>query len=461
VPVGFRVVLDPATRFWSGGRLATGGSPWRVVRFADAALPFLAELRGGHAVAVRDGVARRVARRLLDKGFAHPVRSPRPGPHPVTVVIPAFGRPGSLERCLTAVAGAEAIVVDDGSPDPAPLRRVVAEHEARLIRLPVNRGPAAARNAGLREVATPFVAFVDSDCRPEPGWLDALMPHFDDPRVAAAAPRVLPPPDTASVLARHEAARSALDMGARPALVKPGGRLGFVPTATLVVRVEALDGGAFDEDLRLGEDVDLVWRLIDRGWNVRYEPRARVAHEPRLHFRAWVRRRYEYGTSAAELARRHPGRLSPVRPSAWNLATLCLASRGHALGAAAVTSAAAVLLSRRLRGEPRLVASVVGMGVLADAVAVGHALRREWWPLGAAALAAAPRDRTARAAAAAMLGPIALEWVRHRPAVDPIRYAALRLVEDAAYGSGVLAGAWRARSLAPLTPEIRLPGRHS
>ncbi|GAA2446149.1 mycofactocin biosynthesis glycosyltransferase MftF [Actinomadura vinacea] len=464
LPDGFRIALDRGTSLWSGGRVATGGSPWKVVRLGEAARPHLAALRraGARGVADDSPVGRALARRLIDHGLAHPVPAPRPGPHDVTVVIPAYDRADELERSLAAVKGMPVIVVDDGSPDPGPLRRAATAHGALIVRHPRNRGPAAARNTGLRLAETPFVAFVDSDCRPEDGWLDVLMPHFDDPRVAAVAPRVVPSPGGDRLLARYEAARSALDMGARPALVRPGGRLGFVPTATLLVRVAALEGVPFDERLRLGEDVDFVWRLGDLGWNVRYEPAARVAHTPRLRPVDWARRRHQYGTSAADLAVRHPGRLAPARPSAWNLAVLALLARGRPVPAAACAGIAAGLLARRLARLPAdwsLAAAIVGKGTVADAAALGHALRREWWPAGLLALAASPRSRLARAAALAMIAPIALEWARCRPAVDPVRYTVLRLVEDVAYGSGVTAASARARTAAPLLPDVRFPDR--
>ncbi|RAY17024.1 mycofactocin system glycosyltransferase [Actinomadura craniellae] len=466
LPADFPVALDQGTSLWSGGRVAAGGAPWKVVRLAEAARPHLAALRraGGRGLADPSPVGRALARQLLDHGLARPVPAPRPGPHDVTVVIPAFGRADELERCLAAIAGVPAIVVDDGSPDPGPLRRAAAAHGARLVRHARNRGPAAARNTGLRLVETPFAAFVDSDCRPRDGWLDILIPHFDDPRVAAVAPRVLPRPGDLRLLARYEAVRSALDMGGRPALVRPGGRLGFVPTATLLVRVAALAGDPFDEEMRLGEDVDFVWRLGDRGWNVRYEPAAQVTHTPRLHPVGWARRRHEYGTSAADLARRHPGRLAPARPSLWNLAVLGLLARGHPVPAVACGGLAAALLARRLArlpAGPELAVTIVAKGVVADAAGLGHALRREWWPVGLLALAGCGRRTRsgglARAAAAAMVTPIALEWLRERPAVDPARYLVLRLAEDVAYGSGVAVAAVRARSAAPLRPDVRLP----
>ena len=58
----------------------------------------------------------------------------------------------------------------------------------------------------------------------------------------------------------------------------------------MVARREAL-GSGFDEGLPLGEDVDLVWRLHDAGWQVRYEPGIRVAHDDRVEPAAWYRRR--------------------------------------------------------------------------------------------------------------------------------------------------------------------------
>ncbi len=473
LPPGLPVALDADVSLWAGGSVAAGGSPWRLARFQDAARPHLAALRraGPRGLAPESPLGRALARQLVDRGLAHPVPAPRPGPHPVTVVVPAYRRADELARCLAALAGLRVIVVDDGSPDPAPLRDVADAHGAVLVRHAVNRGPAAARNTGLALARSPFVAFVDSDCRPEPGWLDTLIPYFDDPRVAAVAPRIVPDGLAAlrtrsrtpvGTLARYEQVRSSLDMGVTPALVRPGAKVGFVPTATLIVRREAVRDTAFDEGMRLGEDVDFVWRLDGLGHHVRYQPQARVAHTPRLTWSAWARRRHEYGTSAAALAARHPGRLAPVRPSGWNLVTLALLARGKILPAAGSAVLSAALLRRGLAGTPAataLSATVVAKGLAADAVAVGHALRREWWPLGALCLAASGHSRTARAAAAALLAPVVAEWCTHRPArdLDPIRWSALRLADDMCYGTGVTASAWRGRSPAALLPQVRFP----
>jgi hypothetical protein len=201
-----------------------------------------------------------------------------------------------------------------------------------------------------------------------------------------------------------------------------------------------------------------VWRIADTGAHVRFEPSVVVEHELRGSWRAWAVRRYEYGTSAVLLERRHPGRLAPLRVSPWNAAAVCLVAAGEPVLAFGVAALAAGLLARRLAavGMERGVAErVVGAGLIADGAAIGHALRREYWPLGAAALACAPRSRAARVATVLMVAPLLAEWVREKPALDPLRYMGVRLVADAAYGTGVLRACLGERDVAALRPRLR------
>lgn len=460
VPVGFRVCLDRRVRSWSKGAVLVGGAPWRIARIDPRARPFVDQLRanGRAGCAAVSGLERSVARLLIDRGFAHPMIHASGSPA-ITIVVPAYGRTAALGRCLDSLQNSPVLVVDDCSPDSGAVAAAAAAGDARLVRHTENRGPAAARNTGLKETSGELVAFMDSDCTADPGWLDALAAHFADPLVALVAPRVLPDTRGGGLLARHEAARSALDMGRLPELVKPGARLGFVPSAAIVVRRSAL-GDGFDESLRLGEDVDMVWRLTEAGWHVRFDPSVTVTHETRTQPVEWITRRFQYGTSAADLAMRHPGKLAPARVSGWNMAALACLVAGRQRTAAAIAVSASALLLRRLVLAPAdaLLAPVtVATGVVADGAATGHALRREWWPIGALCLLFAGRSRFARAGAVAMIAPIAWEYAKYRPDVDPVRYTTVRLVEDAAYGSGVIASTLRRRTIASLKPEVRLP----
>jgi hypothetical protein len=177
-----------------------------------------------------------------------------------------------------------------------------------------------------------------------------------------------------------------------------------------------------------------------------------------------MRRRFEYGTSAAALEARHPGRLAPLRLSPWNAAALALLAAGRPGAASSVSSLAVALLARRLSptgATGAMALSLVARGLVADAVTVGHAGRREYWPLGVAALATAVSRRpsaartASRVAAAALLGQVAWDWARGPRTLDPLRYTAIRLAADAAYGAGVQVGSWRGRTAAPLAPRLR------
>jgi mycofactocin system glycosyltransferase len=390
-----------------------------------------------------------------------PGASPGPGPADVTIVIPVRDRVAELIRCLAGIGtprdvGA-VIVVDDGSGDPAAVARATEEAGARYLRREANGGPAAARNTGLAAARTPLVAFIDSDCVPGPGWLTALLWHFRDPAVGAVAPRIAahPPERPDRWLARYEEIRSALDMGPAESIVRPGAPVPYVPAAALVVRKPAA-GAGFAEDMPVGEDVDFVWRLAASGWQVRYEPRSAVAHQHRVRLREWFGRRRDYGTSAAPLELRHPGTVPALAMSGWSAAAWLAAAARHPGTGAAITGGTTALLARRLApytGDAWPVARrLAGGGTLAAGRLLGTALVRAWWP---ATLPAAIAVRRLRLPLAALVvaAPV-LEWRERRPAMDPVRYVAARLLDDVAYGTGLWQGCLRHRTFRPLKPRL-------
>lgn len=459
MPPGFGVALDPGVRRLEGGRVLVGGNPLRLIRLSDTGARTVDRLAAGEAVTSGGGAAR-LARHLVSAGLAHP-RPPRSAADPaaVAVVVPVRDRPEGLARALRGVgAVAELVVVDDGSADAGACAAVAAAGGARVVRHPTPRGPSAARNHGLRATSAPLVAFVDSDCELPPGWLDGLLPHLDDPAVALVAPRIASPDPGPSggVLARFERVRSPLDMGPREAPVVAGTAVPYVPAAVLLVRRCAMEAlGGFDEAMRVGEDVDLVWRLGAAGWTARYEPAVRVLHAPRTRPAAWLAQRARYGVSAAPLARRHPGRLAAVRLSPGAALGWLLLVLGRPVPALGLATVGTLRLGRRLRPleHPWREAAALGAtGHAGTARALAEQAVRTWWPASLAAALASRRARRALAVCAVL--PALLEWWDRRPALDPARYAALRLVDGAAYGAGVWAGCARERTVAPLLPAV-------
>jgi mycofactocin glycosyltransferase len=383
-------------------------------------------------------------------------------------VIPVRDRQAELTRCLAGLGQLRVIVVDDCSADPAAIARVAAAEGARVLRRSVNGGPGAARNTGLAAAQTPLVAFLDSDCVPGPGWLDALLPHFADPAVGAVAPRIAPAEPGRTWLARYEGASSTLDMGARASIVRPGSRVPYVPGASLVVRRTAA-GSGFAETMRVGEDVDFVWRLAASGWRVRYEPGSVMGHQHRVRLGEWFARRKDYGTSAAILEQHHPGTVRPLYVSAWTALAWLAAAAGRPAAGAACTAVSIALLARRLAqvtGEqwPQraartawpLAARLAGGGTVAAGRPLGSAISRTWWPVALPAAVAVRRMRWPLAAL--VLAPPLLDWLDRRPPLDPARYVAARLLDDVGYSVGVWQGCVERRTIRPLLP--RLGGRH-
>lgn len=458
LPDGFGVRIDPRVRAYSGGRILIGGSPARLLRLA----PEVAEMIGDGYLEVNGPQSAVVARRLLDSGVANPRPRLLPSPQDVTIIVPLHNNQGGLLRLLGALRGHMVIVVDDGSDEPV---RLPDEQELRcrvtVLRHERQRGPAAARNTGLRAASTQFVAFLDSDVVPRSSWLEVMLGHFSDPEVALVAPRIVALDPESNTLARYEHTRSSLDLGRRESAVQSRGVVSYVPSAALLVRRDVLLAeGGFDETMRVAEDVDLCWRLERAGWRLRYEPAAQVAHDHRVSFRDWFRRKMFYGTGAAPLSERHAGKVTPLSVPIWTvLATVFFATRtrwGFAGGALTLSTAL-----RRMRpvftgvdNPTRVAAIYLARGYCAGVWRLASAMCRHYWPVTLVAMLFSRRIRGIALTMALADG--LADWYTHRDSggLDPLRYLVFRRLDDIGYGAGLWLGAIRARSPEALRPTL-------
>jgi len=165
------------------------------------------------------------------------------------------------------------------------------------------------RNLGARAPATPAQKHVSA----VPLFRGRRRQSRQRPRGPFTASRAVPGPRTRRLRPRCEAARLerprpvrtallSLDMGPRPPLWF-GWTGQLLPTACLMVRRDAF-GVGFDEELRLGEDVDFIWRLWDHDWLVRYSPTWKSRIDTR-ELAALVEPTRALRGSSSELARRH------------------------------------------------------------------------------------------------------------------------------------------------------------
>lgn len=216
---------------------------------------------------------------------------------PVDLVVPTYNGLEHLRVCLAALrrqtyAAFRLIIVDDASADGTAAALPTLFPGAELLRLPRNVGLAAAVNAGIARGDAPYVALLNNDTEPEPGWLAALVAGLERHPEAAAAVGKL------RLLDRRDVFHAAGDTYSRDGL--PGNRgawerdrgqydreeevFGACAGAALYRRgvldeVAAIDGAVLDPGFFMYcEDVDLAWRIRLRGYGIVYVPDAIVHH---------------------------------------------------------------------------------------------------------------------------------------------------------------------------------------
>ena len=456
LPDGFIIRLASKVRVRDGGHTLIGGAPLRVTYLSQEAR----KLFPGKTLTVDSPASRLLAENLLASGIAEPVVGQLDDIDlsKVTCVIPVRDRSGSLDRLLTSLVGLpHLIVVDDCSRNPTPIADVAHRYGAVLIALEYNLGPAGARNAGLTTVKTPYVLFADSDIVLTVEAVGQLLKHFHDPQLAIAAPRILGLDGSTGWIGRYEAACSSLDLGDDSALVRPRSKVAWVPSAVLVARVEAL-GEGFDDTMAVGEDVDLIWRLADSGWRVRYDSDIVARHDHRTSFVSWLKRKAFYGLGADLLASRHDRKVAPavLSPISAGIAVVALAQRRWSLPGVGILAAVTfVRISKNLGRSDRpliLATELTAQGISATLAQTMALLLRHWWPL--AAIGSIFSARIRRAVVISAAADSVFKYLRLSPNMNPLTFAVARRLDDLAYGAGVWVGAIRGRSLKSLRPDI-------
>jgi O-antigen biosynthesis protein len=244
---------------------------------------------------------------------------PLPASPRVTVVVASYNGAATLKTCLQSLENLhypdyEVVLVDDGSTD-ATQEIAALFPKVRNIRHETNRGLSAARNTGIYAASGEIIAFTDSDCRADEDWLfylvgDLLFSGFagmgghnflpaDDSAVAAAV--MVSPGGPAHVMLTDRVAEHI-----------PGCNMAFHRWALLEL-------GGFDPVYRkAGDDVDVCWRLQQRGYRIGFSPGGFVWHYRRNTVQAYLKQQSGYGDAEALLERRHPENFNRFGGSIWH-----------------------------------------------------------------------------------------------------------------------------------------------
>jgi GT2 family glycosyltransferase len=233
-----------------------------------------------------------------------------------SVIVCAYNAEDTIRECLEGIerldySDVETIVVDDGSTDQT--AAIAREFGVRVIRTE-NRGLAAARNTGLEAASGELVAYLDSDACPDPHWLENLAAAFVQTNHAGVGGPNIPPAGEGligSCVARAPGGPIHVLISDREAEHIPGCNMAF--------RRSCLQGvGGFDPQYRIaGDDVDICWRIQERGWTLGFAPGAVVWHRPRRTIRSYLKQQIHYGKAEALLERKWPERYNEGGHLTW------------------------------------------------------------------------------------------------------------------------------------------------
>ncbi|MEH2414931.1 glycosyltransferase [Nostoc sp.] len=235
----------------------------------------------------------------------------------VSVVICAYNAERTMDSCLASLKelnypNYEVIVVNDGSGDRT-LEITQRYDNVRLISQE-NKGLSVARNVGIAAATGEIVAFTDSDCTVDPDWLTYLVAKFLDSGLAAVGGPNLSPPEESLV-----PTCVAVSPGVPTHVLLSDQVAEHIAGCNMAFRREVLQEiNCFNPLFRAaGDDVDICWRLQDKGYTIGFTPTAIVWHFRRNTVAAYLKQQQGYGKAEALIYFKHPSRFNLLGQPQW------------------------------------------------------------------------------------------------------------------------------------------------
>jgi len=226
----------------------------------------------------------------------------------ISIVIPAFNEGENIRECVRSLKAQdfpkddfEIIAVDNNSTDDT-LELI------KTLDIPYTveytKGPAAAKNAGIKMATGNIIAFVDGDCVADGKWLKEIVTVFKDSNTGCVA---------GEIMAMEHENMSHLEQF----LIKKGHLsqnqhvknpfLPFAATANAAYRKEVFEKiGLFDEALHIGEDADMSWRMqLKTNYKLTFSSSAVVSHPYETSLKALFRQKQRHACGGVALYKKY------------------------------------------------------------------------------------------------------------------------------------------------------------
>ena len=218
----------------------------------------------------------------------------------VSIIVVVLNMADTIGKCLLSLISldypkdkCEIIVIDGGSVDDTV--KICNELGVRCF-VEKRRGRGLARNVGIKKAKAEIIAFIDADCEADKDWLSIHVAKHSDETIGAVTGSVIDPylaTSTKSSIMSHYVEFSEFDAALKQKYTY------HAPTCNISFKKDALKtANFFDEELDAYEDFLLSKRIIDAGYKILFEPKAKILHygtRADLKFQSYLRKEWKRG----------------------------------------------------------------------------------------------------------------------------------------------------------------------
>ena len=220
----------------------------------------------------------------------------------VSIIVAAYNSQDTIEECLKSILAMsypagffEVIVMDGGSKDATV--KIAQQFPIKVVSLRLNAP--AAYNYAMKIVAHPILGFIDADAKVESEWLNKLVPHLAEPKVAGVSGSI-------ETWNHDNLWARSIGYELKNRYRRIGKYTGRIATMNLLLKKTVIEeAGGWDEKLPSQYDTDLGFRLSAKGYKIAYEPTAVCYHYNRPTLRAFYRQQLQYGKNTLKLYFKH------------------------------------------------------------------------------------------------------------------------------------------------------------
>lgn len=208
-----------------------------------------------------------------------------------TTIIPVWNQKLSeLKETLESIKNqpTQVIVVDDGSENNGEIKKLVKKYEFKYI-YQKNKGPASARNLGLKNAKSEIIIFLDADCVPEKDFIKNILQPLEDKNISGVQGDYITK-NKNSFIARFVGYEIAYRHR------RMTGFIDHIATYACAYRKKVLGKGFLTKFNRPNmEDIELSYRLFSKGKKLVFEPSAKVSHTHIGNFTGYLKQQFKRG----------------------------------------------------------------------------------------------------------------------------------------------------------------------